>query len=504
MGKQISRATRKELVGALRERYEAGSQTEKGRVLDEFVSVTGYHRKYAIRLMNGAGSQGKRSRARPRIYDEAVRQALVVLWEASDRVCGKRLRPLLPILVNSLEKHGHLNLDESVRERVLAVSAASIDRLLADTRAVATGVRRRSKKVSPGLRAGIAVRTFADWNEPAPGHMEIDLVAHCGESPSGSFLNTLSLTDISSGWTECIPLLVRDSALVVESLAGLRTTMPFPLRGIDADNGSEFMNERVVDFCLEHHIEFTRSRPYHKNDQAWIEQKNGSVVRRLVGYRRLEGVKAAKALARLYAASRFFVNFFQPSFRLLSKVRQGARVVKRYDVPTTPYARLMASDVIPQSAKEGLRSLADNLDPLGLLDEVRSAQHCLAALAAGQEVHVPVRDSTNLDDFLRGLATAWKDGEVRPTHANRPKPERHWRTRDDPFEAVWPQVDAWLKANPDSTAKELLDRLHEAHPGDFSDGQLRSLQRRVKEWRSSMAKRLVFQGQGLGSSPPRQ
>ena len=164
--------------------------------------------------------------------------------------------------------------------------------------------------------------------------------------PGGSYAHTLVLTDICSGWTECTALVVRGGTLIVDALECLRTSMPFCLLGVDSDNGSEFLNETVLAYCEEHRIEFTRSRPYRKNDQAWVEQKNGAVVRRLVGHRRLEGIAAADALARLYASSRMFVNFFQPSFKLLEKQRFGARVVKRYEAPTTPCAKLLAAPSI--------------------------------------------------------------------------------------------------------------------------------------------------------------
>ena len=179
--------------------------------------------------------------------------------------------------------------------QLLAVSAATIDRMLSDARASAGGRRSRAK-TTPAVRRRVPVRTFADWHEPPPGFVEADLVVHCGESMAGSFASTLVLTDIASGWTECIALLVRESSLIVDALDRLRVTLPFPLRGIDTDNGSEFINELLITFCTDHGIEFTRSRPYRKNDQAWVEQKNGSVVRRLVGYGRLEGVAAGEAL----------------------------------------------------------------------------------------------------------------------------------------------------------------------------------------------------------------
>ena len=174
------------------------------------------------------------------------------------------------------------------------------------------------------------VRTFADWDNPPPGFFEADLVAHSGPVARGSFVQTLVLTDIATGWTECAPLLVREQRLLTEVLGELRKLLPFPLLGLDTDNDSVFMNETVRDYCQQVGIEFTRCRPYRKNDQAWVEQKNGAVVRRTIGYRRFEGLEAAAALARLYAAMRLFVNFFQPSFKLASKARDGATVRKRY------------------------------------------------------------------------------------------------------------------------------------------------------------------------------
>jgi hypothetical protein len=444
MERRITASARRELVRALSERYRAGTREEKARILDEFGSVSGYHRKHAIRVLNAAAESDDRPRpsSRPRVYDEAVRQALVVLWEASDRVCGKRLRALLPALLGALERHGHLRLDDTIRRKLLAASAATMDRLLNGTRRAA-GLEKPTRAV-PAVRRSVPVRTFADWSEPLPGSMEGDLVAHCGPAAVGSFVQTLVLTDIATGWTECVALVVREGTLIVEALERLREVMPFPLRAFDTDNGSEFVNETVLRYCTSNGIELTRSRPYKKNDQAWVEQKNGSVVRRLVGYRRLEGIAAAEALARLYAASRLFVNFFQPSFKLASKTRSGAHVSKRYHAPQTPCARLLASNAVPEHVKTRLREVAETLDPLRLLDEIRAVQHHLAALADGQKPHTPPQRDDALSRFLAGLATAWRAGEVRPTHIAKPKRHHDWRTREDPFESVWTTICGWL------------------------------------------------------------
>ena len=492
MSKRISVDTRRELVRAIGERYRAASVDAKARILDEFVAVTGYHRKHSIRVLNTTADATVAARQpRLRLYDEAVREGLIVLWEAADRICGKRLKALLPVLLPALERHGHLKLEAGMREKLLAVSASTIDRLLAAPRQLVDG--RRSRVASkPAVRRAIPIRTFGDWHDPLPGFMEADLVSHGGESVAGSFAHTLTLTDIASGWTECVALAVKEGALIVEALTRLRTTMPFPLRGFDTDNGSEFINETVLAYCKAEGIEFTRGRPHRKNDQAWVEQKNGAVVRRLVGHRRLEGIAATEALARLYASSRLFVNFYQPSFKLAAKKRNGARVSKRYHAPETPCSRLLQSVSVPDAMKDRLRAVALTLDPLRLLDEIRTVQHQLAGLAAGATPHVVPHRDGELDLFLKSLATAWHDGEVRPTHRSEPKARRDWRTRRDAFVDVWPRILGWLETEPDRTATELLLRLQTEQPGIFPGALLRTLQRRLSVWRRAAARKLVF------------
>jgi len=323
-------------MAVLGERYRRCGLLEKRRILDEFVEVSGYHRKHAMRLLRTASAVSAPPQPRRRIYDEAARTALIVLWEASDRLCGKRLRPLIPLLLTAMERHGHVNLADDVRRAVTTMSAATIDRALREAKASSRGRRRRGIG-STALRKSVPIRTFADWDNPAPGYMEADLVSHSGPMARGSFAWTFVLTDIATGWTECAPLLVREQTLLTAVLSELRSLMPFSLLGFDTDNDSVFINETVRDYCAAAQIAFTRCRPYRKNDQAFVEQKNGAIVRRLVGYRRFEGVAAAKGLAELYAASRLFVNFFQPSFKLAEKHRDGAKVLKRYHKPATPY-----------------------------------------------------------------------------------------------------------------------------------------------------------------------
>jgi hypothetical protein len=286
-------ATRDEVVAAVVERYARSGRLERGRILDEFVALTGHHRKHAMRLLR-AGRVGRAERRvrRDRVYDAAMREAVIVLWEASDRVCGKRLRPLLPVLVEAMERHGHLQLAAEVRAGVLSMSAATIDRVLKEPRGLAVVRRRRRSPPSAAVRRSVPVRTFSDWGDPAPGYFEADLVSHSGPVTRGSYVQTLVLTDIASGWTECAPLLVREQVLLTEVLDEIRKVLPIASLGFDTDNDSVFMNETVRDYCAGAGLEFTRCRPYRKNDQAHVEQKNGSVVRRIVGYRRYEGLEA--------------------------------------------------------------------------------------------------------------------------------------------------------------------------------------------------------------------
>ena len=486
---QLSLATRRELIQAIAERYRTANRAEKQKILDEFTEVTGFHRKHAIRALRQRSQQAAKP-ARSRLYDEAIVQALTILWEAADRICGKRLKPAIPILLEAMERHGHLALSPEIREGVRNVSAATIDRLLASARAASRQGRRRSTINTP-LRKSIAVRTFADWNDPPPGFFEMDMVAHCGKSVAGSHVHSLVLTDISSGWTEACALVVREQTLITVKADEVRARLPFAMLGLDVDNDSAFINETVVNFCKDRTIELTRSRAYKKNDQAWIEQKNGSVVRRLVGYGRLEGEKAAAVLDELHRQARLYVNFFLPCFKLKSKTRVGAKVSKKYEPPATPYERLVVNPRMTEPQKAALRETFNSLDPVRLLSEIRSIQHRLSTLevsTSNAQVDAPER---NIDRFVESLATAWKAGEVRPTHRKPTQGPRQWRTRLDPFANTWALVEQWLNDQPDANAKELLRRLQQAD-ATIPDNLLRTLQRRVREWRTAAARRLVI------------
>ena len=482
-------ATRRELIHAVAERYRTANRADKQKILDEFVEVTGFHRKHAIRVLRKRGKQATAKPARSRVYDEAIIQALTILWEAADRVCGKRLRPALPALLEAMERHGHLALAPEIRDRVLKASAATIDRLLAPARSASRQGRRRNTINTP-LRKSIAIRTFSDWNDPPPGFFEMDMVAHCGKSVAGSHVHSLVLTDIASGWTEACALVVREQTLITVKADEVRARLPFPMLGLDVDNDSAFINETLVGFCKDRVIELTRSRAYKKNDQAWIEQKNGSVVRRLVGYGRLEGEVAATVLDELHGQARLYVNFFLPSFKLKSKTRVGAKVSKKYELPMTPYERLLANVRMTEPQKAALRETFSSLDPVRLLSNIRTIQHRLTALEVSHSNAQVAAPEQELDRFVESLSTVWKAGEVRPTHRKPTTGPRQWRTRSDPFANTWPLVEKWLDDQPDANAKELLRRLQLVDAG-LPDNLLRTLQRRVREWRTAVARRLV-------------
>src|SRR5712691_3086926 len=460
MARRLSMATRRELKEAIGQRYRAAGGQERRQILDEFARVTGYHRKHALRVLNRPFVPGS-ARARKRLYDEAVRQALALLWEAADRICGKRLKALLPVLIESMERHGHLELDPLVRSRLLAISAATMDRLLRPVRQASGRARRRRWGVGSAIKQSVPVRTFADWGEPPPGYCEGDMVEHCGGvKVGGNYVHTLTLTDIHSGWTECAALVVREQSLVVQGISAIRRQLPFALRGLDTDNDSAFMNETLQSYCREHQVEWTRSRAYRKNDQAWVEQKNGAVVRRLAGYGRLSGLNATAALGRLYQSARLYVNFFQPSFKLASKQRDGALVRRRYHPPLTPYQRLLTSPFVDDTVKDQLRQRFAALDPVALLKAIRDTQQELAAVSDGNS-QPPARASEDLSAFLDGLATAWQKVD-RPPQGRRKAATKHWwRTRIDPFAYSWPLVENWLRAEPGITAKTLMQRLRE-------------------------------------------
>ena len=360
----MTRGSILEYVEAIRGRYLSVSRKEKGRILDEFTNVTSLHRKAAIRLLRRRGqAKVRRKRGRPQRYGRDVVSALRVVWEATDRLCSKRLHPFLPEVLVSLKRHGEITIIPEVETQLCRISPSTIDRLLHPYRRL--GGRRPFATTKPGslLKRSIPIRTFADWEEDSPGFLEIDLVAHCGESTEGLFLNTLSTVDVASGWSECMGVWGKGQQRVRSAIHRVRQRLPFPLLGLDSDNGSEFINHYLFDYCQEEEITFTRSRAYKKNDSCHVEQKNWSVVRRLVGYDRYDSRTALEALNRVYNLTRLYVNFFQPVRKLVHKSRHGAKVHKVYDTAQTPYRRLLSAGILTEVKQQELAVMYYRLNP---------------------------------------------------------------------------------------------------------------------------------------------
>src|SRR6266508_2164022 len=361
-------------------RYRGARRPEKQRILDEFCQVTGQHRKHAIRLLNSP-APGAAHPPRPRAaqYPPAVIDALRKIWEAAGYPWSVRLKALLPLWLPWARRRLHLR--AAVEAQLLRISPRQIDRRLAPhRREIRTRLYGRTK---PGslLKHHIPLKTDR-WDVATPGFTEIDLVAHCGSLGDGEFVHSLNVTDIHTTWVETAAVLGKSQVVVQSALEELRQALPFPLRGIDSDNGSEFINQHLWDYCQAQEIPFTRGRPYLKNDNAHIEQKNWTHVRKLLGYVRYDSPAARTAIHALYRHElRLFQNFFLPSVKLVRKERVGSRVRRRYDAPRTPLERVLACpEITPQVAAE-LQRQRDRLDPFALAAAIDTKLERIYALA---------------------------------------------------------------------------------------------------------------------------
>lgn len=363
----MSQRSKRELAEVIRPRYLKATKAEKEHILTEFVASTGYHRKYAIRLLK-QGTPPRKLKKKPgrqKVYQGAVVVALEQVWEICGRICSRRLQPFLPEMLTVLERCQEVVLPIEVKTLLLGMSRATIDRCLHSARFEGHHGLSTTK---PGtlLKQAIAVRTWNDWDDARPGFFEIDLVAHCGQTTEGQYLNTLTMTDVWTGWTECLGLPNKTQAAVTQAIQAVRPCLPFPLLGLDSDNGSEFINDLLYRYCQAEQITFTRSRPYRKNDQAHVEQKNWSVVRHTVGYDRLETAEELALLDAIYADLRRYVNFFQPVLKLIGKEQIDGKTRKKYDQATTPYRRVLASDRVSLEAKANLTHEYVQLNPVTL------------------------------------------------------------------------------------------------------------------------------------------
>lgn len=385
--------TRKVLVAKLQDRYRRGDKRSKGKLLDEFVALTDYSRCYARRVLreghkgNSVGSferHLKGDQGRRKKYTCEVLGALKKIWGILNFPCGKRLVAIMQEVIRVLEKWGELRCTKDVKALLAEMSASTADRLLRAERKKLQLKGRSGTKPGSLLKHKIPIRTFADWDNAKPGFLQIDLVGHEGGNSRGDFCQTLDATDVATGWTE--PRAIRNKAQVwvTEALDEIRQQLPFPMLGINSDDGSEFINANLYRYCQSNKITFTRSRENRKNDNCYVEQKNYAAVRQIVGYYRYDTVEELGLLNTLYSLYRLYANFFQPQMKLTEKIRIGSKVVKKYDRPLTPYARVQASKHISHEVKEKLKALYATLNPAKLRRDMLSLQERLYKLAASK------------------------------------------------------------------------------------------------------------------------
>jgi len=366
---RMAQRSKQEYVRAIYQRYRQATRAEKRAILDEFTRVCGYHRKYAIGLLNRPGPPEPRPRRVPRrrpTYPEAAIQVLALIWEASGYLCAQRLKAALPHWLPWMRPR--VSLTAELARQLLAISPRQMDRRLQPRKR--TLKRRLYGTTRPGslLKHQIPIKTD-HWDVHQPGYLEIDLVSHSGAAASGEFLHTLDGVDIQTCWVERQAVLGKGRHGIVAAVQTMEQQLPFPLRGIDSDNGSEFINDHLYAFCQRpagQAIQFTRSRPYKKDDNAHVEQKNWTHVRKLIGWDRYDSTEALQALNALYADLRLFQNLFQPSMKLAAKIRQGSRLIRRYDRPQTPFERVCACPEADPRKLAALRRVLQTTDPFAL------------------------------------------------------------------------------------------------------------------------------------------
>lgn len=454
---------KKELIAALATAYAQAGRNEKTKLLDSFVSATGVNRKHAIQLLNADNSHPRQKRERQRTYGTDVHDALLVIWKASNYSCGKRLVPFMPFWIAALERHAHLSLTDEVRSSLLCISAATVDRMLKPERQNLKSRRVKIRRPGNSVREEIPIRTCGDWYDLKAGFVECDLVAHCGGDLSGQFEHTLTVTDIATSWTECVAIQSKLEEDVLQALRSIRDLLPFPLLSIDTDNGSEFINGLLAGYCYREEIGFTRGRPYKKNDQAHVEERNGNVVRRFLGYARYSGVEAHHLLNRIYNLVRLYVNFFAPSMKLIKKQRDGAKQKRTYERAQTPFQRVMRLD-IDLSQKERLQRTFDSLDPIALLNEIDILRQKLHACTAADTVKKESPPKTKTAPNQRRVSNGWGAASL--------------------IRTLTPNVHRTLQEDPSRSPREIFEMLRAVVSSELNEKtHLRLLAVVVNEWR---------------------
>lgn len=400
----MTRQSIKEYAQAIHKRYKKGTRGLKARILDEFVAATRLHRKSAIRLLARPEEvKGKRRRGRRKVYSVDTVAALKVIWKVSGGLCSKRLRPFIPEMTRVLRAKEELFIREDTATELGQLSASTIDRITRSWRQGKRGQGLSLTKPGTHLKNAIPLKTFSEWENSRPGFIQVDLVAHCGDRVEGFYLNTLSAVDVATGWFEPIAVWGKGQAPVGAAIHQLRQRLPMPMLGLGSDNGTEFINRGLYEYCGRQRITFTRTRAYKKNDNCHIEQKNWSVIRRQVGYQRYSSKAAYEALEDLYTVLRLYLNFFQPVLKLISKSRQGARVHKVYDEAQTPYSRLIKSGVLTVDQQRDLANIYNALNPVVLMEQITQGQRHLAKLGEKTAILLPKIDERSVTVFLTQL-----------------------------------------------------------------------------------------------------
>jgi len=393
---------KKAVTNELKARYNRATKKKKTVMLDEFCATTGYNRSYAswilkikkqkvlgyvktggktIKFVAEKKKKKAKKKGRPRIYTYDVFLALKKIWVVFDFICGKRLAPFMAEAVRKLEKHGEIDITQSIRKKLKNMSASTIDRMLkAEKEKFRLGKGKSGTKPGTLLKKSIPIRTFADWDDAVPGFTECDLVAHDGGNSAGDFAQSLNFTDIATCWDVTAACKNKAQVHVFRALKAIVARFPFEVLGIDSDNGSEFINAHLLNYCTENKITFTRSRAHKKNDSCFVEQKNYSIVRRNAGYLRYDTEEELCLLNELYIYLDNYVNFFQPVVKLVSKIRDGSRVTKKYDKAKTPFRRVLESKDIDDKIKKNLKRQYDSLNPAELKRKISRLQDKLLKL----------------------------------------------------------------------------------------------------------------------------
>jgi len=370
----MSKISKREYLIEVKKKYWKAGKGRKGQLLDDFCVFAGYDRKYAIGLLNRPlPKKWKRYKPRAKYYDQPVVDALKVIWEALDSICAERVHPQIENMLEKLIDFDEIAVTEEVYRKLVEISLGSVKAILLKEKT--RSVIRIGGTTKPGslLKHQIAVR-YGRWDEMAPGWCETDTVAHCGETVAGSYISSLDVVDICSSWSEQCAILNKGEQAVTQAMDDIKNRLPFKLLGLDPDNGAEFINWSLLNYCRKNQVNLTRSRPYHKNDNAHIEQKNWAAVRQLVGYSRFETEEQLDILNDLYANEwRLYLNFFQPTMKLKEKIKntQTGRTKKKYYQAKTPYQRLIEHPDISEEQKDMLKSVYKTLNPVKLRRQIK-------------------------------------------------------------------------------------------------------------------------------------